>query len=187
MVVYKMEVPTGVLPAIRNMKDFDKAIESSHDSIVLLETRLSQLKSLVEYTRRSNKMALVHFDLIQGLKADEYGMEYMVREIKPDGILSTRGSIIKLAKKHKLLAIQRMFLLDSMALDHNLKLVDRFQPDCIEVLPGLITSIVEKISQESNTPVIAGGLIKKEEEVSAALDAGAIAVSTSNSRLWEFQ
>ncbi len=187
MVVYKMEIPTGILPAIRNMKDFDKALESSHNFIVLLETRLSQLKSLVDYTKRSNKKVLVHFDLIQGLKADEYGMEYLLREVKPDGILSTRGNIIKLAKKHKLLAIQRMFLLDSMALEHNLKLVDRFKPDCIEVLPGLMTSIVKKISQESNIPVIAGGLINEAEEVSEVMEAGAIAVSTSNSRLWDFQ
>lgn len=181
-----MEIPTGVLPAIRKMKDFDRALKSSHEYIVFLESRLSQLKSMVDYTKRANKKALLHFDLIQGLKADEYGMEYLIHEVKPDGILSTRGNVIALAKKHKLLAIQRMFLLDSLALDHNLKLIKRSQPDCVEVLPGLMPSIIKQIHEETNLPVIAGGLIMKEEDIAAALGAGAIAISTSNNDLWEF-
>lgn len=181
-----MEIPTGVLPAIRKMKDFDRALKSSHEHIVFLESRLSQLKSMVDYTKRANKKALLHFDLIQGLKADEYGMEYLIHEVKPDGILSTRGNVIALAKRYKLLAIQRMFLLDSLALDHNLKLIKRIQPDCVEVLPGLMPSIIKQIHEETNLPVIAGGLIMKEEDIAAALSAGAIAISTSNNDLWEF-
>ncbi|MFD1361649.1 glycerol-3-phosphate responsive antiterminator [Lentibacillus salinarum] len=179
-----MDLPTGILPAIKTMKDFEKALESDHHAIVFLETRLAQLKSLINYSRQANKQILVHFDLIQGLKADEYGMEFLVRDIKPDGIISTRGNIIKLAKKHKLLAIQRMFLLDSMAVEHNLKLIDRFQPDCIELLPGLIPDIIKHIDEETGIPVIAGGLVRDKVEVSSALNAGAVAVSTSNTELW---
>lgn len=180
-----MEIPTGVLPAIRKMKDFDRALKSKHPTIILLETRLSQLKSMVTYAKRAHKTVLIHFDLIQGLKADEYGMEYLIREVKPDGILSTRGNIITLARKNNLLAIQRMFLLDSLALDHNIKLIERSQPDCVEVLPGLMPSIVEQIKQETNLPIIAGGLIKKTDQVTAAIEAGAVAVSTSNTDLWQ--
>ncbi|WP_099159908.1 glycerol-3-phosphate responsive antiterminator [Virgibacillus ndiopensis] len=181
-----MYMPTGILPAIRKMKDFDKALETTHDSIVFLETRLAQLKSLVEYTKRAKKLALVHFDLIHGLKADEYGMEFMLREIKPDGILSTRGNVINLAKKHKLLAIQRIFLLDSLALEHNLKSIERYQPDCIEVLPGLIPDLITHIYEKTGIPVIAGGLVKSKDEINSALNSGARAVSTSNSALWHY-
>ena len=181
-----MDVPTGILPAIRKMKNFEKGLETSHEWIVFLETRLAQLKSLVEYAKRGNKKTLVHFDLIQGLKSDEYGMEFLIREIKPDGILSTRGNVIGLAKKNKLLAIQRMFLLDSSALEQNLKLSERFQPDCIEVLPGLMPQIINKIHKQTSIPVIAGGLITTKGEIYSALEAGAIAVSTSNTDLWSF-
>ncbi|WP_249871290.1 glycerol-3-phosphate responsive antiterminator [Oceanobacillus saliphilus] len=181
-----MDVPTGVLPVVRKMKNFEKALDTSHAFIVILESRLVQLKSLVEYSRRSNKLVLIHFDLIQGLKSDEFGMEFLIREIKPDGILSTRGNIIQLAKKHNLLAIQRIFLLDSHALTHNLKLVEKFKPDCIEVLPGLMPTVIQQVLKETNIPIIAGGLLSKEEDVKAAFDAGAIAVSTSKTELWSF-
>lgn len=180
-----MDIPAGVIPAIRRMKDFEKALESKHNTVVFLETRLAQLKSLVKYTKRADKNVLLHFDLIQGLKADEYGMEFLIREIKPDGIISTRGNIIKLAKKHDLLAIQRMFLIDSMAVQNNINLVDRLQPDCIELLPGLIPDIMQQIHNQTKIPVIAGGLVRSSQDVSMALDAGAVAVSTSNPQLWD--
>lgn len=181
-----MDIPSGILPAIRKMKDFEKGLETSHNWIVFLETRLSQIKSLVEHSKQANKKVLVHFDLIQGLRADEYGVEFLIREVKPDGILSTRGNVIGLAKKHKILAIQRMFLLDSLALEQSLKLSERFQPDCIEILPGLMPNIVSEIHGRVNIPIITGGLISTQDEVDRALQAGAIAISTSNTNLWQF-
>lgn len=179
-----MTIPKGVLPAVRRMKDFEKALDSDHEFIVILESRLVQLKSMIEYSHRYNKKVLIHFDLIQGLKADEYGMEFLNREMKPDGILSTRGNVIMAAKKYHLIAVQRIFLLDSVALEHSLKLVERFQPDYIELLPGLIPDVIHQVRENSKIPVIAGGLIKEAEQVEKALDAGAIAVSTSNRDLW---
>src|SRR5699024_10148071 len=98
--------------------------------------------------------------------------------------LSTRGNVIRLAKKHQLLAIQRRFLLDSQALEQNLKFVYRFQPACIEVLPGVIPTDITQIQKDTDTQIIAGGLVREKEEGTSALQAGAVAVSTSNSELW---
>src|SRR5699024_7257347 len=167
------------------MKDFEKALQSDHEIIILLETRLAQLQSIVDYAKKAEKRVILHFDLIQGLTPDEYGMEYLVRHIKPLGILSTRGHVIQLAKKNGLLAIQRIFLLDSLALEQNIKLSKRFQPDCIEVLPGVIPDVIEEIYEQTSIPVIAGGLVRRADEVEEAFSAGAIAVTTSNSDLWD--
>lgn len=179
-----MNIPTGVIPAIRKMNNFELALNSHHDTIIFLESRLAQLKSIVKYSKDASKKILLHFDLIQGLKADDYGMEYLIHEIKPDGILSTRGNVIMLAKKHKLLAIQRIFLLDNTALDQNIKLIKKFQPDCVEVMPGLIPSMISYVQKETKLPIIAGGLITEDEHISAAIEAGASAVSTSEKQLW---
>lgn len=180
-----MELPKGILPAVGRMKDFEKALQSDHEIIILLETRLAQLQSIVDYAKKAEKRVILHFDLIQGLTPDEYGMEYLVRHIKPLGILSTRGHVIQLAKKNGLLAIQRIFLLDSLALEQNIKLSKRFQPDCIEVLPGVIPDVIEEIYEQTSIPVIAGGLVRRADEVEEAFSAGAIAVTTSNSDLWD--
>ncbi|WP_152655218.1 glycerol-3-phosphate responsive antiterminator [Oceanobacillus sp. CFH 90083] len=179
-----MQLPAGVLPAVRRMKDFEKALESDHPYIVILESRLVQLKSMIDYSHRADKKVLIHFDLIQGLKADEYGVEFLYREMKPDGIISTRGNVISAAKKHQLLAVQRVFLLDSVALEHSMKLMERLQPDYIELLPGLLPEKIKQIKEDYDVPLIAGGFIEEENQVNQALEAGAVAVTTSDRELW---
>ena len=114
-----MVVLKGVLPVMRNLKEFERLLASSQETIIFLEVRLAQLKPLVAAAKKAGKKVILHADLIQGLKADAYGFEYLIREVKPDGIVSTRSSVIALAKKNKLTTIQRLFLLDSHALEHN--------------------------------------------------------------------
>ncbi|UOQ48415.1 glycerol-3-phosphate responsive antiterminator [Gracilibacillus caseinilyticus] len=175
----------GVLPAVRKMKDFEVLLKNDgHSLIILLETRIAQLPQVVQYAKKSGKRVLVHADLINGLKVDQYGMEFLVRQIKVDGIVSTRASVITLAKKSGIVAIQRLFAIDSSAITKNIALIQKSNPDYIEVLPGIIPSVIKEIAEETRIPVIAGGLIKTEDEIESALASGAIAVTTSRRSLW---
>lgn len=177
----------GVIPAVRNLKDFEKALQTKCEWIVLLEIRLGQLKSVVDHAKRANKKVLLHIDLVHGLRVDEYGIEFLVNEIKVDGIVSTRSSVMELAKRRGVLVIQRMFLLDSLSLKTEVRFGQRNLPDYIEVLPGKLPDEIKEISEQTNVPIIAGGLINSQEDVDNALAAGAIAVSTSRKELWPFE
>ena len=179
-----MDKLRNVIPAVRQMKDFEKALDTEYEWIILLATRLAQLKSLVTYAKRKNKQVIVHVDLVQGLAADEYGVEFIARDIQPDGIISTRGTVIEHAKRHKLLAIQRLFLLDTLSLDSNVKLTGRSKADYIEVLPGMMPKVIKEIKKQTDIPIIAGGLITSHADIEQAMEAGAIAVSTSSTELW---
>ncbi|MGP4041497.1 glycerol-3-phosphate responsive antiterminator [Gracilibacillus sp. D59] len=175
----------GVLPAVRNMKDFDYILKSDHELFIILETRIAQLPQIAQYARKFNKRVLVHADLINGLKVDQYGMEFLVRHVKVDGIISTRANVISMAKKSNIVAIQRLFAIDSSAIDKNIELIEKTKPDYIEVLPGIIPSVIRKIAERTGIPVIAGGLIKKEEDIRNALNNGAVAITTSNKELFD--
>lgn len=180
-----MVVLKGVLPVMRNLKEFERLLASNQETIIFLEVRLAQLKPLVAAAKKAGKKVILHADLIQGLKADAYGFEYLIREVKPDGIVSTRSSVIALAKKNKLTTIQRLFLLDSHALEHNLALIDQVKPDYIELLPGLIPSIIKEVHERTGIPIIAGGLIRTQEDIKLAYEGGAQAISTSQPELWD--
>lgn len=173
-----------VIPAIRNMKDFEKALKSDHEIIVFLETRISQLQGMVEYARKYNKKVFVHADLIHGLKADKYGVEFLIHNVKVDGIISTRSEVISFVKKKGVVSIQRLFVLDSHALEHNVELCKRVQPDYIEVLPAILPGIIKDVQEKTGIPIIAGGLIKTEQDVEEALENGAVVVTTSATQLW---
>ena len=77
-------------------------------------------------------------------------------------------------------------MIDSMALKsiENLEKLRGGRPDFIEVLPGVMPKVIKKICGLSRIPVIAGGLIADKEDVMGALDAGALAVSTTKQEVW---
>jgi len=60
------------------------------------------------------------------------------------------------------------------------------RPDLIEFLPGIVLpKMIRRINKVSKVPIIAGGLISDKEDVMNALDAGAIAISSTDQRVWE--
>lgn len=176
----------SVLPAVRKMKDFEKLMMSKNEFIVILDSHIAQLKPMIRLAREGNKRVLLHADLIHGLKNDEYAAEFLCQEIRPAGIISTRSNVLGVAKKRGLITVQRLFLLDSLALETSYRSLEKVRPDIIEVLPGLVPKMIAEIRSRTDLPVIAGGLIRSEEDVSQALEAGASAVTTSLKSLWTY-
>jgi glycerol uptake operon antiterminator len=173
-----------ILPAANNIKEFEKLMETDFEYVILLNSHIAQLTALMKLARRHQKKVLLHVDLVQGLRSDEYGAEYLCQKVKPAGLISTRTPVIQMAKKRSLIAIQRIFLLDSHALNTSYRLIQSFQPDYIEVLPGIIPHIIREISDNTNVPILAGGLIRTVEEAREALQAGAVAITTSEQKIW---
>ncbi|MGE9754894.1 glycerol uptake operon antiterminator GlpP [Bacillus inaquosorum] len=174
-----------ILPAIRNMKQFDEFLNSSFSYGVILDIHLGQLKGVIREAQKHGKNMMVHVDLIQGIKHDEYGSEFICQDIKPAGIISTRSNVIAKAKQKKIYAIQRLFLLDTSAMEKSMEFVGKHKPDFIEVLPGIVPSLIREIKEKTGIPIFAGGFIRTEEDVEQALKAGAVAVTTSNTKLWK--
>ncbi|PLR75920.1 glycerol-3-phosphate responsive antiterminator GlpP [Bacillus sp. V3-13] len=174
-----------IIPAAKNMKQFELFLESSCDFGVLLEIHIAQLKHVSQMACQCNKKILIHADLVHGLKNDEYATEFLCQEIKPFGIISTRPNVIVKAKQKGVLAIQRIFLLDSQAMERGYSLLKTTKADYVEVLPGIIPRIIRQMSENINIPILAGGLVQTEEEVASAIHAGAIAVTTSRVELWK--
>ncbi|WP_265738392.1 glycerol-3-phosphate responsive antiterminator [Pseudalkalibacillus salsuginis] len=180
-----MGIEQKILPAIRNMKDFEKLLDSNYEYLVLLDSHISQLRSITQTAKRHGKKLLVHVDLIQGLKNDEHAAAFLAQDIKVDGVISTRASVIMTAKKKGVLAIQRLFLLDSSALKKSYALLEKTQPDYIEVLPGIMPEIITEVHEKTGIPIFAGGLVRTVEDVENALSAGATAATTSRASLWK--
>ncbi|MBS4210285.1 glycerol-3-phosphate responsive antiterminator [Bacillus sp. FJAT-50079] len=174
-----------ILPALRDLRQFEKILNSPFEYMVLLEVHISNLKSIIDTASRNHKKVLVHTDLIQGLKTDDYAADYICNNINPAGIISTRSNMIIKAKAKGLLAIQRTFLLDTIALEKSYSIIERTNPDFIEVLPGIIPGMISEVQTRTGIPVISGGLIRTLSDVANAINAGAKAVTTSHPELWK--
>ncbi|CAH0347297.1 glycerol-3-phosphate responsive antiterminator [Bacillus sp. CECT 9360] len=173
-----------IFPASRNMKEFEQFLESSYEIGVFLEIHISMLKSVQRLAEQRGKKMIYHMDLIHGIKNDDFGTEYVCQEYNPYGLISTKINVILRAKKKGVKAIQRMFLIDSGALKKSLKLIEKTQPDCIELLPGAMPWVIEEVYSKVNIPIMAGGFIRTKEDVENAFKAGAVGITTSNMELW---
>lgn len=174
-----------VIAALHNSNDAKDAIESNSKVVFILSGRIIDIEENVRVLKAKGKSVFVHIDLLEGLGKDIYGIEYLKKKIKPHGLVSTRGALIKHAKDMGLVTVQRLFLLDSRAIDSGTGMIKACEPDFVEVMPGIIPRAIEEFKKRVKQPIIAGGMITDKNDVIMAIKAGALAVSTSRKELWQ--
>ncbi|MCM3339649.1 MULTISPECIES: glycerol-3-phosphate responsive antiterminator [unclassified Paenibacillus] len=174
-----------ILPAVRQMKDFEKLLTSPFEYLVLLDVHIAQLKPIFQMSHPYQKKLLLHVDLIQGLQSDSYAAEFLCQEFNPYGLLSTKANVIIRAKQKGVIAIQRIFLIDNSSFEKSCSLLEKTNPDFIEVLPSPMLHVMNKSKQGPDIPLLAGGFIRTTADVDEALGAGAVAVTTSSKELWK--
>jgi glycerol uptake operon antiterminator len=148
---------------------------------------LADLPALVNSLSRgplARVPVLLHIDMIEGLANDEAGLKYVATLGRIDGVITVRQHLAPLARKLGLLSVVRLFLQDGRAVERGLQVIERAQPDAVELLPGV--AFLEVADRFNNLPIpcIAGGLIRTPEIVWKIIAAGAKAVSTTNTELW---
>jgi glycerol uptake operon antiterminator len=176
-----------VIAAFRDIESLRIQDLNHTDVLYILGGTIFDLPHIVEQARRCRKLVLVDIDLIKGVGKDAPGIRFLAKESQVDGIITTHSNLIKSAQKEGLVSIQRIFVLDSESLAGGLGVIEKSKPDAVEVLPGVILpKIMKRIRVKTSIPVIAGGLITREEEIREILASGAIGLSTTSSRLFDF-
>jgi glycerol uptake operon antiterminator len=176
-----------IIAAIRDIENLRIQDLNYTDVLFILGGTIFDLPHVVEQARSYRKLVLVDIDLIKGVGKDALGIRFLAEESQVDGIITTHSNLIKSAQKEGLLSVQRIFVLDSESLGGGLSVIEKSKPDVMEVLPGLILpKIMKRIRVKTSIPVIAGGLITREEEIREILASGAIGISTTSSRLFDF-
>lgn len=170
-----------VIAAIREDK-WTQALESPSTVLFYLDAHLLTVPERVAQAHTAGKTVFIHIDLAEGIGKDREGIHYLA-SIGADGIISTRASLIKMAKDAGLLTVQRFFLLDSRGVEGIYDMLRQTSPHFMELMPGVIPKMIQKFAR-GTTPVIAGGLLETKQEITSALSSDAVAVSTGCEKLW---
>jgi glycerol uptake operon antiterminator len=177
-----------VIAGLRRAAEVEGALARGVGVVFILGEDIFALRESVAAAHTHGRLLLAHIDLIKGIGRDEAGVRFLAQMLKIDGILTTRANLIGPAKREGLIAVQRLFVLDSESLEAGLPTVERAGPDAVEVLPGVILPLIApRLRQAHLPPVIAGGLIRTTGQVQEILGAGAVGVSTSVEELWAVQ
>lgn len=174
-----------VIAAAKDADGLEKAIKSQSNVIFLLFGDVCNIIQLVKKIKSAGKQAIVHIDLIDGLSGREVCVKFIKNNTEADGIISTKTSVIRIARELGFITVQRFFLIDSRAFENTVKSVVQNKSDFIEILPGCMPKIIKKITSMVSVPVIAGGMIYDKEDIISALGSGSVAVSTTSPNLWD--
>ena len=186
---YEAVEANPVIAAVKNDAGLQAAVEMEEIQVIfVLYGDVCTIPEILERIKAAGKKAMVHIDLIAGLSAKEISVEFIARQTRADGIITTKPALVRRAKELGVFAVLRFFVIDSLALKNieNLEMqCGTSRPDFIEVLPGVMPKVLGRIAKVSRIPMIAGGLITEKEDVIAALSVGAIAVSSTNQDVWK--
>ena len=170
-----------VIAAIADDK-WQPALESPTQVIFYMSANLLTIAEKIQQAHKAGKYIFVHLDLAEGIGKDRTGIRFLV-QCGVDGILTTKGQLIRHAREQGLFAVQRFFAVDSAGTEGIGDVFRSTNPNLIEIMPGVVTKVIRTCA-DSGIPVIAGGLLQTKAEVTEALSAGATAISTGNPELW---
>jgi glycerol uptake operon antiterminator len=174
-----------IIAAVRNPEQAAAAATAVTETVYLLFGNPLNIASLLKLMRDHGKLPLVNLDLLTGFSRDSINAEYLA-SCGAAGIVSTHYEVLRAARKHGLITVQRTFALDSAAVDAGLRTTSQFLPDAVEILPAIAAPRVAPRFRHvhKDLRIVAGGLIADLKEVETLLAAGIDAVSVSDSRFW---
>lgn len=182
---YTLLESNPVIAAVKSMEGLEACCELEEIKVVfVLFGDICNIAEIVRRIQETGKIAMVHVDLITGLSGKEIAVDFIKAQTNADGIISTKPLLIKRARELSLYTTLRVFVLDSMAFENIEKQISTARPDTLEILPGLMPKVIRRVNKMVKIPVIAGGLISDKEDILAALSAGAISVSSTNTKIW---
>ena len=159
--------------------------ESDCEIVYIVYGDICTIPEIVEKVKAAGKMAIVHMDLIVGLSSKEISVDFLKTYTKVDGIISMKPAMIKRANDVGLFTIQRFYLMDRFTYANIEKHIKNCNPDIVEFLPAGLSKVMSFLIEKIDRPVVASGLTQDKDDVMGALKAGAIAVATSNRRVWD--
>ena len=180
----KLLKETKIVPAIKTPSQLENAVESKAKVLFLLKSNISEVKNIVDLCHSRGKRVFVHLDLLEGLANDDEAVKYVSEVIRPDGIISTKNSVIKSAKQYGMFCVFRVFLIDSHSVQTALVNAQKNKADAVEILPGILPEMIDVFKKETGAEVITGGLISSQKHIDNAIAHGAICCSVSKECFW---
>ncbi|GFN34858.1 glycerol-3-phosphate responsive antiterminator [Tepidimicrobium xylanilyticum] len=182
--LYDRIMSNPIIAAIKDLDQLEDVLKSPCELIFLLTGNIFNLKEIANRIKQKGKSLYIAIDLIDGFSKDTWGLEYIIKNIHPDGIITAKENLVKLSKDLGAFTILRLYITDSKTLESGIMSIKSTRPHAVEILPGIMPKVIERVYRSTNIPIIASGLIMDEEDVVNSLNSGAIAVSSSNKDIW---
>ena len=181
--LYHLLECSPVIATVTDWGSLEKAASSSCEAVLISFGTLLDLHKIAAPLQAAGKSVIAHLELIDGFSSKEIAVDVLLMRCHVDAIISTKAAHIRRARQCGIDGILRTFMIDSRSYS-NAASQTACKPDFIEIEPGIMPKVISKMKNDIGLPVISSGFITDKNEIISALSAGALAVSTSQSSLW---
>lgn len=179
-----LEQGLPIIASITKAEQIEAVLKSKVTRVNLMTGDILTLPTIVNDLHKAGKQVHIHLEMINGIGRDASAVHYLSQAFAIDGIISTKSAMIAAAKKAGIKSIQRIFGIDTAAIETAIKMIGQVAPDEVELMPGLMPRVISQMKQRIQVPLIVGGLIRHNEEIQLALASGADFVSIGDQQYW---
>lgn len=174
-----------IIPSLRTADNLSAACSSPSRIVFLLFGTPLIVGDLVAELRHAGKLPIANMDLLAGFARDAAAIEFLSKA-GIAGIISTHQDTLRTARSHGLLAFQRTFALDSVAISNSVRTLEHFLPDVIELLPAIAAPLIVPMLRavRPKLPIIGCGLIRSLSQIDELVRQGITSISVSEPSLW---
>jgi glycerol uptake operon antiterminator len=173
-----------IIPGIKAKEDLEPVVSSECKVVFLLYGSLMDIEANIDRLKAAGKAVFVNIDLIDGFSGKQSVLDYMKSRTKADGIISSKANLLRYAKSIGFMTVHRIFAIDSQSYDNIVKQLETSRADAVNIVPGW-AKVISWAVHDTGRPVIGAGLVCDEQSVRDCLEAGAVAVCSTNHQVWE--
>jgi len=173
-----------VIATLYGAELIDDFIASEAEISIVANFELRRLQSVIKSLTDAKKYPIVNIDSCDGLSQDKGGVDYLA-EIGAKGLVSTRVATVQRAKKAGLVSIQKVFVTDRSTFPRSVSALEQSEPNLVQLMPAPMLPHIPAQYRKAMPPIVASGFVCGREDALNAISNGAIAVSTSDKKLWK--
>lgn len=162
----------------------DAFLASPAEVAIGANVALADVAQLAQACSEADRFLFLNVDNCAGLAQDRRGVDH-VQRVGVTAILSTRASLVQHANSIGMITMQKVFVTDRSTLPRSINSIEHSKPDLTQLMPWPVLSRVPPEVLRQLGAFVAAGFVQNRDDVVEALQQGAAAVSTSESKLWQ--
>ena len=169
-----------IIAEVNQTRGFESALDSICQNIFLMQSNIFTLKDLSVKVKINHKNLFIFVDSMEGYMKNSWGLEFVLKNIALDGIISSHPNILKQSKEMGVFSVGYYPIYNELSIENALNEIKEIRPHGIIVLPGILTDTISLFSKEIDIPIITSGLMSSPILIKNSLKAGAIGACTDN-------
>lgn len=174
-----------IIASVTKEEQFVQVLQSGVSRVNLMIGHIGNIEEYIYRLHEADKQVYAHIEMIAGLGRDSHSIAYLCDKFKADGIVTTKSGAVTAARQAGIKSIQRIFAIDTAAINTAIRMINATNPDEVELMPGLMPRVTRELKAMIKQPLIVGGLIRHQHEITEALASGADYISSGDPQIWD--